>query len=296
MLSRKIRIVFPRFPQDVVVGLRIRSRGGRRRGIWGGMRERQRGLQAMSRAWRSVWATRIGSIPSGAIARGCCCPARASQSSRWRPGCARIARRRSIRPCCTSWASRLVGQSPLGRRRPAERGARGGAAGDDGGRSGARLDRRRHRVSQEGHPFGGRGPAGLRPTGQAGELSGGGVAVGGRRGGLAADRPAALPAQGVERRPAAARQGQGARRGRLSHQAPDRPGADHRGTGRGRARRGGAGRRGAGPPGRCPPRPGKPWPGATARTARSRGASPRCACARPRATIAGPPRGRRTGC
>ena len=90
------------------------------------------------------------------------------------------------------------------------------------------LDRRRHRLSQEGQAFGRRGAAVLRPARQAGQLSGGGEPVGRQPCGQPADRLAALSAGGLGGGSGAARQGGRAGGGRLRDQARDRAGADPR--------------------------------------------------------------------
>ena len=54
---------------------------------------------------------------------------------------------------------------------------REGAAGDDARRADRGVDRRRHRLSQEGSAFDRRGAAVLRAVGQAGQLPGGGLVV-----------------------------------------------------------------------------------------------------------------------
>jgi hypothetical protein len=72
------------------------------------------------------------------------------------------------------------GQCGLGRCDHAYHGAPAGAAGDRAARPSALLDRRRHRLPQAGSALGRRGPAILRPTGQAGQLPGRGEPVGGQ--------------------------------------------------------------------------------------------------------------------
>ena len=63
----------------------------------------------------------------------------------------------------------------------AGQGGRDGAAGDRAPWADRGLDHRRHRLSQEGSPFGGGGAAVLRGDRQAGQLPGGGEPVVGQR-------------------------------------------------------------------------------------------------------------------
>src|SRR4051812_2412809 len=95
-------------------------------------------------------------------------------------------------------------QGRLGRRRPAEGRARLRAPGAAGARPDPGLAGRRHRPAEEGQALGRRGPAVLRPGGQAGQLPGGGDPLGRERGGEPAGRLPALPARGLGRRPGTA--------------------------------------------------------------------------------------------
>ena len=130
----------------------------------------------------------------------------------------------------------------LGQQRSAAGGSPGGSARDDGARPGDGLDRGRYQFPQEGRSFGWRRPPVLRSARQAGQLQSRGVAVGGHRGGVAADRLAAVSARGLGRGCWTPGGRQGAEDGDVSNQAADRPGPDRGGAGGRRSGRCRAGR------------------------------------------------------
>jgi hypothetical protein len=133
--------------------------------------------------------------------------------------------------------------------------ARAGRADHRDARADRSLDRRRHRLPQEGQAFGRCGAPILRPARQAGQLPGRGQPVGGKRRGEPGPRVtvrgsapgrepegrvSALSAEGVGRGPGQAGQSGRARSDRLRDQADDRARSDRGRLGRGRASRRGA--------------------------------------------------------
>src|SRR4051794_9652770 len=126
-------------------------------------------------------------------------PARRAQERRADGGQGRPVPRRGRAPVPAPFRRR----GRLGRRDPAEGGARPRAPGDAGAGAGPGLARGRHRAAEEGQALGRGGAPVLRPARQAGQLPGGGDPLGRDRGGLAAGRLPALPARGLGRRPGA---------------------------------------------------------------------------------------------
>ena len=142
----------------------------------------------MSSGWATRWATPTGARRCGPTRPACCCPASARASSRWPP------RRPGPGRGGAPVAVPLRRQGRLGRRDPAEGGARLRAPCDAGAWAGPGLAGRRHRAAEEGQALGRGGQAVLRPARQAGQPPGGGDALGRDRARQPAGRlPADLP-------------------------------------------------------------------------------------------------------